>query len=258
MSGLGKIQRDFREFILGHGYEDFMQHIKSTDVPKEDSLDVYHHNIFSVHHRSLVNDYPLVFSIIDDTTARRMVRAYVELSLPCTGSLEDWGGGFIPFIQRYESASQWPYLTEMAQFEWAKHIAYCAKEEPLLKPEDMRKLVDPNQKEISFHFQPSCQLMAFLHPLEQIIQRLQNDLKEPLSDLKGTSYALILKHLGHVNVYWVSASLFVFINRLKEGQDIEVAFAAAQVLEPEFDAQEAFSFLLQHPILCRVGDDTCV
>jgi len=49
----------------------------------------------------------------------------------------------------------------------------------------------------------------------------------------------------------LSASLFVFINRLKEGQDIEVAFAAAQVLEPKFDAQEAFNFLLKHPILHR-------
>jgi hypothetical protein len=45
--------------------------------------------------------------------------------------------------------------------------------------------------------------------------------------------------------------LFVFLNRLKEGQDIEVAFAAAQVLDPDFDAQAAFVFLFTHPILHR-------
>jgi len=251
MSGLGKIQRDFRQFVLGHGHEDFMQHLKSTNLPKEVSLDVYHNNVFSVHKRSLENNYSMVCSIMGDAAAHLMFSSYIETSLPCTGTLEDWGGGLVAFIQRYQPADTWPYLSEIAQYEWAQHIAYCAEEEPLLTPEDMKKLIAPDQKELSFDFQQSCQLMAFLHPLEEMIRIHQNNPSQPLPEMQGTSYALILKHQGFIKVYWLSASLFVFINRLKEGQDVEVAFAAAQVLESKFDAQEAFNFLLQHPILHR-------
>jgi hypothetical protein len=249
MSALAKIQRDFCQFVLGHGHKDFLQHIKVTTHSDEVLLNVYHNNVLSVHARSLKNKYPLVFSIMGEAAARIMVRSYIESSFPCTGSLEEWGAGLIPFIQRYERASAWPYLAEIAQFEWAQNIAYIAPEDPLLTPEDMKRLIAPDQKEVNFHFQKSCQLLAFLHPLEEIIAAHRKDSAQPHTDKTGTSYALILKHQGLIKVYWLTASLFVFINRLIEGQDVEVAFAAAQVLEPKFDAQEAFSFLLSHPIL---------
>lgn len=251
MSALAKIQQDFCQFVLGQGHKDFLQHMKATTHSNEVLLNVYHNNVYSVHTRSLKNNYPLVFSIMGEAAARIMVRSYIETSFPCMGSLEQWGGGLVAFIQRYEGASAWPYLAEIAQYEWAKHIAYCAPENPLLTPEDMKEFIAPDQKEVSFQFQKSCQLLAFLHPLEEIISAHQKDPTQPQSEKTGTSYALILKHQGLIKVYWLTASLFVFINRLIEGQDVEVAFAAAQVLEPKFDAQEAFSFLLNHPILYK-------
>lgn len=251
MSVLAKVQRDFCQFIRGHGQESFIEHVKSTNLSKETLLNIYRNNIFSSHYRSLESDYPLVFSIIGPKVAQQMVHAYVERSLPYTGSLEDWGGGLIPFIQQYDEVAAWPYIIEVAQFEWAKHIAYCSPENPLLTSEDMKRLIDPERQELTFKFQESCQLLAFLHPLEEIIIAYDQKNKHEISEQKGSSYALVLKHQGKVQVHWLAPSLFVFINRLKEGQDIDVAFAAAQVLEPQFDAQEAFCFILQHPILHR-------
>lgn len=250
MSALAKIQRDFCQFVLGRGHQDFMQHMKSTSLPQETSLSIYHNNIFSVHARSLQNDYPLVFSMMGPSSARIMAFAYVETSFPCTASLEEWGGGFVSFIQRYGPASSWPYLSDIAQYEWAKHTAYCAQEDPLLTPEGMKKLTVPDQEDAIFRFQKSCQLLAFSYPLEHIISVHQANPMQPILETQGSSYALILKHQGVIKVYWLTPSLFVFVNRLKEGQDAEVAFAAAQVLEPHFDVQEAFSFLLTNPILC--------
>jgi hypothetical protein len=251
MSVLANVQRDFCQFILGHGHENIAKHIKMTDSSMESLLGIYRNNIFAAHHKSLQSDYPLVFSIIGKDIANKLVCEYVESSLPCTGALEDWGGGIIPFIQRFEDVAAWPYIAEIAQFEWAKHIAYCASEDPLLTTEDMRQLIDSDKKEINFNFQKSCQLLAFLHPLQEIISAHEQNQKFELSDGQGSSYALIVKHQGVIQVHWLTASIFVFINRLKEGQDIEVAFAAAQVLEPNFDAQDAFCFLLQQPILHR-------
>lgn len=249
MSNLAKIQRDFCQFVLGHGQKNFMKHMKPAALPQESSLAVYYNTIFSVHAQALQNDYPLIFSIMGPIAARTMAFAYVETSFPCTASLEEWGGGLLSFIQHYEPAKAWPYLGDIAQYEWAKHAAYCASEEPLLTPEAMRKLTVPSEEELNFRFQKSCQLLAFSHPLEHIISvHLQNP-NQPISFPVGSSYALILKRQGVVKVYWLTPSLFAFINRLKEGQDAEVALAAAQVLEPHFDVQEAFTFLLTNPIL---------
>ena len=250
MSALAKIQRDFCQFILGRGCQDFMQHVKPTTLSQQSSLGIYHNTIFSVHARALQNDYPLVFSMMGPSDARIMAFAYVETSFPCTASLDEWGGGLVTFIQRYESASSLPYLSDVAQYEWSKHKAYCAPEDPLLTPEDMRKLTVLDQEDLIFRFQKSFQLLAFSYPLEQIISAHQENPKEPILEFQGSSYALILKHQGFIKVYWLAPSLFVFVNRLKEGQDVEVAFAAAQVLEPQFDVQNAFSFLLTNPILC--------
>lgn len=250
MPALANIQRDFCHFALGHGSEGFLHHMKPTTLPKETLLDIYHHNIFSIHLRSLANDYPLVFSILGESLASAMAFSYMETSFPCTASLEEWGAGLIRFISRYDPASAWPYLGDIAQYEWAKHRAYCAPEDPLLGLEDMSLLITPGADPI-FKFQKSCQLLAFSHPLEQIISLHQQGQKELPSDISGSSYVLIFKHQGIIKAHWLAPSLFVFINRLKEGQDMEVAYAAAQVLEPQFDVQAAFCFLLSHPILCR-------
>lgn len=249
MSALAKIQRDFCQFVLGHGHINFMEHVKPSKISKEAMLDVYHNNVFSVHYRSLVNTYPLIFSILEASIARKMVQAYVEVSIPCIGSLESWGGGLSSFIQNHELAASGPYLADLAQFEWAKHVAYCAAEEPLLTAESMNLLRTPTKEEIVFRFQKSCQLLAFSYPLKQIISSIKQGDNQNHSEAPVPSYALILKHQGKIKVYWLTPSLFAFVNRLKEGQDIEVAFAAAQVLEPQFDAQEAFVFLLSNPIL---------
>jgi hypothetical protein len=249
MSALAKIQRDFCQFVLGHGHWNFMDHMKPSNIANEAMLDVYHNNVFSVHIRSLANDYPLVFSTLGVSSAHTMAQAYIEASIPCTGSLESWGGGLSSFIQNYELAASWPYLADLAQFEWAKHMAYCAPEEPLLTAEYMNQIIVPLKEEVTFRFQKSCQLLAFSYPLKQIISSIKQDHNQDHSQTPAPSYALILKHQGMIKVYWLTPSLFVFVNRLKEGQDVEVAFAAAQVLEPQFDAQEAFVFLLSNPIL---------
>lgn len=255
MSALAKIQRDFRQFVLGHGHQDFLRHIKPTGHSREARLDIYYNNVFSTHFRSLANKYPLVFSIVGHSTGRAMASAYIEASLPCTASLEDWGGGFISFIQRCEASAIWPYLGDVARYEWAKHIAYCAPEDPVLTPTDMPQLIAQDQEGPRFHFQESCQLMAFAHSLEPIIALCQSsqdpDPSETAPFSPEPSYALIFKHEGVIKVHWLTPALFAFVNRLKEGQDMEVAYAAAQVIEPQFDAREAFCFLLSNPILHR-------
>ena len=249
MSALAKIQRDFRQFALGHGDKDFRRHIKPANLPEEKALGIYHNNIFSTHFRSLSHDYPLVFSIMGELAARTMAAAYLETSFPCMGSLEDWGGGLIPFIQSYDAAAQWPYLTEIAQYEWAKHVAYGAPEEPLLTPADMSRLITPSKEGPTFSFQKSCQLVAFPCPLKEIISLYQQGQTPAVSEMQGSSYGLVLKREGIIKTHWLEPSLFVFINRLKEGQDMDVAYAAAQVLDPQFDAQRAFTFLLSQPVL---------
>ena len=256
MSGLAKIQRDFCEFVRGYGTADFRKHIKPTTIEQDASLAIYHNNIFSVHAKALENDYPLVFKIMRQNKGHEatcaLIQAYVEVSLPCTGSLDDWGGGFARFIQFYDPMTSLPYLAEVAQYEWTKQEAYATEEKPLLTTEDMKKYTTNDAEGSVFSFQDSCRLLAFSYPLEQIIAACQEEKEsEGTFPRQGSSYALIFKHKEIIKVKWLSPSLFVFLNRLKEGQDIDVAFAAAQVLEPDFNVQAAFVFLFTHPILQR-------
>jgi hypothetical protein len=93
MSNLAKIQRDFCQFVLGHGQENFMEHMKPTTLPQESSLAIYYNTIFSVHAQSLENDYPLIFSIMGSEAARAMAFAYVETSFPCMAAWKSGGEG---------------------------------------------------------------------------------------------------------------------------------------------------------------------
>lgn len=155
------------------------------------------------------------------------------------------------FLQRYEPLAEMPYLLDIAQYEWAKHLAYCSIENPLLTIEETNQLVGLGQDEPVFHFQNSSQLMAFTYNLKGFVDaHTEGQVYQPSQDDHPiNSYALIVKNKGIVQVYWLTPALFVFLNRLKENQGVEVAFAAAQVLEPTFDAQEAFVFLLTNPFL---------
>lgn len=243
------LQRDFRNFALGHGSHNFLRHVKPSSRISEDmALKIHHNNIFSTHIQALKNHYPLVFSLMGFSQACELGHAYLEVNFPCDGNLENWGGGFSAFIQSSDRARPWPYLKDIARYEWARKIACQAQEDPLLTPENMNSLVTCKPENLRFPFQKSCQLMAFSYPLEKILKSHHQSVGGEYTE--ESSYALILKHQAMIKVYWLTPSLFVFLNRLKEAQDVEVAFAAAQVLEQDFDLQAAFGFLLSNPILC--------
>jgi len=186
---------------------------------------------------------------LDDRAACEIAHAYIEVNFPCTGDLKEWGGAFPCFIQHYEQQSEWPYLAEVAQYERAKYVALYGSEGSLFTGDKENFLSSIDHKEQTFQFQEACQLIAFLYPLEQIISSIEYNQKSVVPKTQGSSYALIFKLHGKVIVCWLTPSMFVFMNRLKEGQGMDVAFAAAEVLEPLFDIEKAFSFMLSYPLL---------
>ena len=251
MSSLAKIQRDFCQSFLRQSHKDFLHHVKAATWPAEAALNIYHTTIYTIHTHSLARKFPLVFSVMGAVKARLLAQSYICSDLPHQGCLEDWGSGFPAYIQNHGSLSLWPYLSDIAHYEWACHIAQGAAGGQTLTFEEINRLVSHPDMEILFKFQDFCQLMVFSWPVDSILAAIQREPSHPLPETypEKSCYALIFKQGDAVKTQWLSPALFAFLNRLKEGQDTDVALAAASILEPGFDMRTAFDFLLTHPIL---------
>jgi hypothetical protein len=253
MSALAKLQQDFSHSLYTQTTHNFSHHIKALNQAKSSLINIYHHTTYTIHLKDLEKKYPLVFAIMGIANARQMSRLYIRDNFPQKGTLHDWAGDFATFIKKCEAAAAWPYLADVAYLEWVRHTVSQAPENTTSLEYDKNFATLAGHQEKTFRFRQCCCLVAFSHALKPLIHDLEQNLFETNKKnyFMESCYALVWKHRGKVEIQWLAPSLFAFLNRLKEGQDSEVAIAAARILQPDFNSQSAFDFLLSHPALYK-------
>jgi hypothetical protein len=98
---------------------------------------IYRNNITVSLIDALAGVFPAVQRITGVEFFRAMARFYVREAPPCSPLLFEYGHGFAEFIERYEYASQMPWLADVARIERAWLDAYHAADAYPLSASDL-------------------------------------------------------------------------------------------------------------------------
>lgn len=122
MSELKKLQSLFAEAVYREDESLLKTYIKEGTLESSDKFSIYHDNVFITLRNNLSAKFPLVSKLVDARFFAFMAHEYVKAYPSKSGNLDDFGESFSLFIKGFDPVKPYPYLTDIANLEWAIHF----------------------------------------------------------------------------------------------------------------------------------------
>ena len=256
MPTIKQLQQDFAKGVLNKNDITLIQQIRRNAITPEFRFNIYRTTILQNLRNALEITFPAIWQLVGKDCADNLALAFAQekTNLPNTNCLDDWGAKFPIFLSNFQPIAHLVYLKDMAEIEWLKHLSYCAADDKVLDSRKLKKLEQSIEK-LHVVFNSSVFLYTSSYHLKNIFDLLNNpDASEKIDLLQKQSYAVIVRQQGNVQIHWIAADLFAFLNQLKEGHTLLQAYENTLHTYPQFELVPALQFILNHQLICRIID----
>lgn len=134
-------------------------------APAPKRFAVYRNNIIVSLKEAMKDGFPAVASLVGEAFFAAMTDIYVRQNVPRSPILALYGNDFDQFIASFEPAASLPYLSEIAQLEYALRRAYHSAD---ALPVASQALQNPEIFSARLTLAPAVQMLQFNFPVTQI------------------------------------------------------------------------------------------
>ena len=251
MQKIKNLQLAFHQSILEDSNQN-LDFIKSS-YPKE-RFNIYRQSIFENMRNALAATYPGIWVLLGETCANNAAHIFLNNrdNLPSSGCLDDWGKGFIEFLNQQKELQSLDYLKDYASYEWLKHLSYGAKQAEAIQITDLASI--PQEKIISakFIFLPSMFLFSSDFPINEIQELTENIESKNINLSSNKSYAIIACLKNEIITFWITNDLWSFVLLLTKGFNITEASGLTERLYPNFNLTTIIHFLLEKQLITKI------
>lgn len=252
MMNLYELQNNFQIAIFPsiNDISDFIAF--ENDLGQKHGLQVYRNNIFFSLAKALKTTYPVVHRLVGDEYFSALAKAYIQQEPSTSENLADYGQHFPQFLLSFIPAKSYPYLSEVAQLEWAYHEVFHAEEPCPLDLNKFKTIPETAHFKIKFILAPTCRFFAFTFPVLKIWQMCQNENQDEQVDIdQPGENILVARRQLKITFEKITAGEFAFLSAFKQKNDFRNACAQAWQIEPEFDVSTC---LQQHLLKGTIVD----
>lgn len=216
----------------------------SDHIDIKDRMSVYHNNVIGSVSNALAATFPLLNNLVGEAFLKSTARAFVIENPPKAVCMHHYGDGFDNFIRGFEPAKNYPYLGDVAAFEYAMNAAYYAYDDDALTPASLEQIPAEDLHDIHLHLRKSAHLIASPYPLGDIRRFCLNETTEQ-PDLSGMSAyrALILRPAMEVEIIALNQGEFDFLSYIQNDKKLGAALEHTLSAHPDFDFMK---FLKRH------------
>lgn len=198
MKNFFKLQNQFQEFLL-HKNENIFHDILSTPkVPANIRLAIYKNAYQSRLQQALASNYPILYKYMGEEQFERMAMAYLN-ELPSSFPSIRWFGNELPnFLEKSSEWQAFPYLSELAKWEWACGLVFDEADSPVLKIEEMGSIPPDAWTRMRFKIHSTVRYLSLSWNTVAIWQALTEDQtpNEPQKTLTPVNWILWRKDLA--------------------------------------------------------------
>ena len=132
-------------------------------------LQAYAANAGALAERALAAAFPTIAQLVGEASFSALARAFWQAQPPMRGDVAQWGDALPGYIAADPQLAGEPYLADVAQLDWAVHLAEQASdsEEPLFGLEQLAS-ADPDR--LWLHPAAGTALVSSRHPVATIWQ----------------------------------------------------------------------------------------
>lgn len=211
-------------------------------------LQIYKDNIIVILAQSLKSYYPLIYKLIGDNAFNHLAREYIKHYPSRSSNLHDYGEYLSDFIQSLPYLDNYPYLPEVAKFEWACHTIYFAADA------EQFHLDHNNYLEMYGTLHPASRLISFNYPILDIIDLCQGQTEDNIDIHKGGVNLLIIRRDLDIKLAPLSQADHVFLTNIQANNTFEHAKAEAQVIDSNYDLNKKLTAFLENKTIIDIFD----
>ncbi len=240
---LDKIQKNFRRLMLQTSHDLSLDHndvqglFKDDHISVKERLKVYHNNVVGSLTEVLRDTYSLVNNLVGDEFFGQMARQFIFDHPPHAGFMHGYGDGFAEFIDSYDAVRDYPYLGDVARFEWAMHYAYYAPDDDAMVADALSKIAPEKLPEQVLDLRKSATLISSPYPLLDIQAFCESDGQIDAPDLSAAQKCrlLIIRPALEVIFLPLEEDEFFMLSLLNDEHPLGAALDAVLETFPSFD-----------------------
>lgn len=253
---------------------DFVAALRQPDLPVPEIIgekggklakrrfDVYRNNVVAGITEALRATYPAVVKLVGDDFFAASARLYADQRPPHSPLLFHYGEKFGDFLDSFPPAASTPYLGDVARLEWARLVAYHARDSEPLSIEALGACLngaDGKQADagrLRFVLHPSIALMGSRWPVVSLWAASTGQGAAEEVDMARSETALVIRPSLTVETRRLTEAGFAFMSTLQSGATLAQAAAKAIELESDFDLATHLQGLFALGAVSSINDNT--
>ena len=175
MNKLIGLETTFQDYLL-QGNQDILHHVIGTNkVPVEVRLGIYGNAYRARLHEALMSSYSILRDYLGDEQFEELCYSYIDSAPSNFRSIRWFGDQLAMFLKTRPPYSEFPYLAELAQFEWTMATVFDAADSCIVQLEDMQTISPEAWINMRLQPHPSVHRISLSWNVVQIWQALSDD-----------------------------------------------------------------------------------
>jgi hypothetical protein len=215
---------------------------------------IYRNNLQVGFATALALEFPVVQRLVGEQYFRQTAIAYQCAYPSRSGDLHHIGGGFPDFLRQRFAATEFCYLPDVAELEWAIEEVTIAHTSPPLSLHSLAGLDPDHYAHVIFEPRSECRLLQSEFPVVRIWLVNQLDAPDEILDLRaGSDHVAVVRTRDGIEFRRLCPADFSLAKMLAHGMTLGLAADAALACDPEIDLGTALARLLAAEIFTSVG-----
>ncbi|MGY0399901.1 MAG: HvfC/BufC family peptide modification chaperone [Ostreibacterium sp.] len=151
----------------------------------------------------LYGDFPTIYEILGTDTFLEIAKDYLVKYPSNSFTVRYFGQHLAKYLHEEKPYADFPYLWQIADFEWSKGTVFDAPDTPLFTLEDLASIPPQAWEKVTFTFVPAMTHLVYDYNVPQIWQAVENDTQdnEPVMLDNPMPWVMWRKNL---NPHWYS------------------------------------------------------
>lgn len=243
-----EFNKQFIEAISsGLGFEEILPLMKNfSQLSAHRALEVYREDYLVRLSEALKNTYKTVSAVLGDEDFFQLATEYLARYPSSFSDLDDFGHRLEEFLTTHPLSQDYPFLPQLARFEWMFRLVFHAKEVQGLSALELERSFQEDSWLLTLV--PSAFVLSFDYAVEKIFSSIEED-KEFSFDFP--QYILIFKKKAFVKMHFLTKNQYDVVKNFHSPLSLSSCIKKAPATMTPEEMQSLFTILASEQILLK-------
>jgi len=223
------LQGDFIEAIFGGDKSPAVNHVIGDDtLTAEQRFGIYKGSVHGILTQALGTMFPVCKALVGDDFFDNMCDLFINEYPPKTTYFAEYGSDLPTFLSTFEHVKDIPYLTDVAQLEWARQVVWHANSFEVTDFSALSTLTEEQQSKVVFQLAKNMHLIESEFRIDELwfAHQPESDVKFENIDINQAVKLIVRKDQDALKISMMSddendREFWDFLQSISLGHNLE-------------------------------------